>query len=299
MEKLFSSGNFFASILFFILLSTSLVGGEGEATTLSKDDMIVAYYGRPNSAIGVLGRYSVPALVKKVKAKAAEYKKLVGERRVVPGFDLIYDLATSHPGSDKNYITALSRKRVMRYIDAARENGLVVILDLQLGKKTPAQSVRSVLKYLKYDNVHIAIDPEFYVKNLKVRPGKKIGHISGSQVNEAQRLISDYLRKNGIEGNRTLIVHMFTQGMVRNKKVIRNYDHVDLIANLDGHGSPSLKIRIYNGLYTKSLAAKATSGFKLFFREDKPYMMSPSQVLGLKPAQGHRIKTKPRYINYQ
>ena len=173
-----------------------------------------------------------------------------------------------------------------------------MILDLQLGKKTPAKSVKSVLKYLKYDNVHIAIDPEFYVGNLKVRPGKKIGHISATQLNEAQKLISDYLQKNGIR-KKILIVHMFTNGMVRNKKAIKNYDNIDLIANLDGHGSPTLKISIYNGLYTRSLAAKASSGFKLFFSEDKPYMMSPAQALGLKPAQGHRIKTRPRYINYQ
>jgi len=288
-----------ASSIAIALLAALQLQAESKPVQLSKSDMIVAYYGRPHSTVGVLGQYSLNSVIKKVKARAREYKKLVGKQRVVPGFDIIYDLATSEPGRDKDYISTLSSKTLQRYIDAAGEHGFVVILDLQLGKKTPAESVKSVLKYLKYDYVHIAIDPEFYAKNLKVRPGKKIGHISGSQVNEAQKLISDYLHANHIRGNRTLIVHMFTQGMVRNKKVIRNYDNVDLIANLDGHGSPSLKIHIYNSLYTKSLAAKADSGFKLFFRQDKPYMMSPSQVLGLKTAQGKRIKTKPRYINYQ
>ena len=264
----------------------------------SEADLIVAYYGRPHSRVGILGKYSVDTLVTKVKAKAAEYQKLVGKQKVVPGFDIIYDLATSSPGADKNYITALPHKKLMRYIDAAKKNGFIVILDLQLGKKTPAKSVRSVLKYLKYESVHIAIDPEFYVGNLKVRPGKKIGHITATQVNDAQKIISDYLHENGI-GKKMLIVHMFTNGMVRNKHRLKNYDNIDLIANLDGHGSPTLKINIYNGLYTESLAAKASSGFKLFFTEDKPYMMSPAQALGLKPAQGHRIKTKTRYINYQ
>ena len=267
-------------------------------SSASEADLIVAYYGRPHSRVGVLGKYRVDTLATKVKAKAAEYQKLVGNQKVVPGFDIIYDLATSSPGADKNYITALPRKTLMRYIDAAKENGFIVILDLQLGKKTPAKSVKSILKYLKYECVHIAIDPEFYVGNLKVRPGKKIGHISATQVNEAQKIVSDYLHKNGL-GKKIFVVHMFTNGMVRNKHRLKNYDNIDLIANLDGHGSPTLKINIYNGLYTKSLAAKASSGFKLFFSEDKPYMMSPAQALGLKPAQGHRLKTRPRYINYQ
>ena len=281
------------------LLAALQLQAEIHTAQLSKNDMIVAYYGRPGSTIGVLSRYPITTLVKKVKAKAAEYKKLVGEQRVVPGFDIIYDLATSEPGSDRNYITALPHKKLMRYINAARENGLIIILDLQLGKKTPAQSVKSVLKYLKYDNVHIAIDPEFYVGNLKVAPGKKIGSIPATQVNEAQKRISDYLRKNGIKGKKRLIVHMFTNRMVRKKYLLKNYDGVDLTVNLDGHGSPSLKIHIYNSLYTDSLAAKATSGFKLFFREDKPYVMHPAQALGLKTAQGKRLKSKPYYINYQ
>jgi len=267
-------------------------------SSASEADLIVAYYGRPHSRVGVLGKYRVDTLVAKVKAKAAEYQKLVGNQKVVPGFDIIYDLATSSPGADKNYIAALPHKTLMRYINAAKKNGFVVILDLQLGKKTPAKSVKSVLKYLKYKCVHIAIDPEFYVGNLKVRPGKKIGHISATQVNEAQKIASDYLHRNGL-GKKIFVVHMFTNGMVRNKHRLKNYDNIDLIANLDGHGSPTLKINIYNGLYTKSLAAKASSGFKLFFSEDKPYMMSPAQALGLKPAQGHRLKTRPRYINYQ
>jgi hypothetical protein len=264
-----------------------------------KSDMIVAYYGRPHSRVGVLGRYPIGKLTTMVKEKAAEYKKLVGKQRVIPAYDLICDLATSHPGRNKDYILPLSHTKIMRYIDKARENGMLVILDLQLGKKTPAQSVKRMLKYLKYEHVHIAIDPEFYVGNLKVRPGKKIGSISAEQVNAAQKLMSEYLHKEGITMKKTLIVHMFTNHMVRHKSRLKNYDNIDLIVNLDGHGSPALKIHIYNSLYTKSLAAKADSGFKLFFREDTPYLMRPAQALGLKKAQGKKLKSKPRYINYQ
>ena len=76
----------------------------------------------------------------------------------------------------------------MEYINAAQSNGFAVIIDLQLGGLTPVEAVKPVLKYLKYDNVHLAIDPEFEVNSLDVRPGKVIGHISGEQINQVPSL---------------------------------------------------------------------------------------------------------------
>ena len=86
--------------------------------------------------------------------------------------------------------------------------------------------------------------------------------------------------------------------MINNRTGIRKYDNIKLIINLDGHGSPRLKIDIYNGIYTKKNADKVAGGFKLFFKVDHP-LMSPKQVMGMVPAQGARIKYPPKYINYQ
>ena len=69
--------------------------------------------------------------------------------------------------------------------------------------------------------------------------------------------------------------------------------------NLDGHGSPKLKIGIYNGLYTGAVSAKVAGGFKLFFKEDKPSMMTPKQVMGMESVEKVKIKEPPKYINYQ
>jgi hypothetical protein len=92
---------------------------------------------------------------------------------------------------------------------------------------------------------------------------------------------------------------MFTPNMVRDKKSVKNYDKIDLIMNLDGHGSPKLKEDIYNGLYTAAVSAKIAGSLKLFFREDKPAMMTPKQVMGMEPVGDTRIKEAPKYINYQ
>ncbi len=266
----------------------------------TENQMIVAYYGRPGiRAMGVLGKYSVKAIIPIIQAKANEYKKASGNQNIVPGFDIVYDMATIHPGGNKNYISTLSSQKLMPYIHAANKHGFVLFLDLQLGKKTPVQSIRSVLKYLKYNNVHIAIDPEFNVHGLGIRPGKIIGHITGNQVNQVQDAMSNYMKKHGIKEKKILIVHMFRHSMLTNKKDIKTYDNINLVFNLDGFGPAGLKVSIYNSIYTKRISNKVASGFKLFFNQDKPYLMTPKQVLGIDPVSNNRIKEAPKYINYQ
>ena len=263
-------------------------------------DLMVGYYGRPGAAsLGVLGQYSIKDLMPKIKARALEYAEIAGKQNVTPAFHLIYGLATYDPGRNKNYLIPLSDEKVMRYIDAAQDEGFAVIIDLQLAKLTPLEAVEPVLPYLKYEQVHLAIDPEFEVSSLDVPPGKVIGHISGDDINQVQSAMTEYMKENGIDGKKILIVHMFRKSMVKNPESVKNFDKIDLIMNLDGHGSPQLKVDIYNGLYSDDVAAEVAGGFKLFFQEDKPSLLTPKQVLGIEDVGNTRIKEPPRYINYQ
>jgi hypothetical protein len=237
--------------------------------------------------------------IEKAKAKAKLYENAWGSgKHVTPGFDLIYEMATSSPGKDGKYVIRLSEKVLQEYISAAQEHGIAVFIDVQLGKRTPAQSVKPLLKYLKYDNVHIAVDPEFSVDDLSVRPGKKIGSITGPQINAVQDMMRDYIKANGIQDDKILLVHMFTEHMVTQKKAIRYTDRIHLVMHLDGHGSPALKIKTYNGLYTDARASMVVGGFKVFYKQDKP-MMTPKQVLGLEPVGNKKVKDMPRVITYQ
>ncbi len=266
----------------------------------TKNEMIVAYYGRPGvKSLGVLGQHSLEAIIPMIQKKADEYKKASGNDNVVPGFDIIFDLAAADPGRDGDYIIPLSSKKLMPYIEAAQKHGFAVFIDLQLGEKTPVQAVQPVLKYLKYKNVHLAIDPEFEVSNLDVRPGKKIGHITGHMLNQVQESMNNYMHKHGIKEKKMLIVHMFRHTMLSNKQDLKTYDNIKLIFNLDGHGSPRLKTNIYNAIYTHRIAHEVAGGFKLFFDEDKPRLMTPKEVLGLTPVSGGQIKEMPKFINYQ
>ena len=277
-----------------------LFKNEGKQTDQmpEKNELIVAYYGRPGvKSLGVLGQHSIETLKPIIKKKAREYAKVTG-RHVKPGFDIIYGLAAAAPGPRKDYIIHLNSKKLVPYINAAKNEGFVVFIDTQLGKHTPQDAIHHVLKYLKYPNVHIAIDPEFEVSNLSVRPGKKIGHITGEWINQVQAIMDKYMREHGISEKKMLVIHMFRHSMVTNKTHVKHYKNIDLIMNLDGHGSPKLKIDIYNAIYRKAAADKVAGGFKLFFNEDHP-MMTPKQVMGITPVQGAKVKYPPKFINYQ
>jgi len=298
----------FSKKVLFSLLATSMLYASSDVSSTNESlralpsdyNMIVALYGRPHvKTLGTLGQQSLAQTIQKAKAKAKLYEKAWGTgKHVTPGFDLIYEMATSSPGKNGKYVITLNHDTLLEYIEAAQKNGIVVFIDVQLGKKSPAEAVKPLLKYLKHNNVHIAVDPEFSVDNLTVRPGKKIGSISGSQINKVQDLMKDYIKENGIKDDKILLVHMFTEHMVTDKKAIRYTDRVHLVMHLDGHGSPALKIKTYNGLYTDARASKVVGGFKVFYKQDKP-MMTPKQVLGLEPVSNRKVKDMPRVITYQ
>jgi len=263
-----------------------------------KNELIVAYYGRPGvRSLGVLGEYPVSQLKPMIKERAEEYARITG-KQVRPGFDIIYGLASAEPGPHKDYIIHLNSKKLQPYIEAAENEGFVLFLETQLGEHMPQDAIHHILKYMKHHNVHLAVDPEFEVSNLNVRPGKKIGRVEAAWINRVQAIMDKYMKANGINEKKILLLHMFRHTMVEHKEQLRHYDNIDLIFNLDGHGSPKLKVDIYNAIYTKKYADKVAGGFKLFFNEDHP-MMTPKQVMGMEYAEGKKVKYPPKLINYQ
>ena len=74
-------------------------------------------------------------------------------------------------------------------------------------------------KYLKLPDVNLGIDPEFSMKNGEV-PGKKIGTFNADDVNIAIDDLAQFVRTNNLPP-KILIVHRFTQGMIRNYEKIK------------------------------------------------------------------------------
>jgi hypothetical protein len=259
--------------------------GSGGVVT---DRQIIAYYGNPNSRyMGILGENDIDTMAAQLKARAAEYDAINGDIGVAPAFHIIYGTVFE----DAN-VGILARRKVTEYINFAAENDILVFLDHQLGKYDVDDAIRSMLPFLQYENVHLAIDPEWSTPI----PGREIGQVDAFEVNEAQRLMSEYIRRNDLPGNKMLVVHQFNWRMITNRERVRSdYDRVELIHHADGFGNPDDKRASWQyNVLAENIPLK---GFKLFYPKswrrggyDVP-LMTPAEVMQLEPV--------PVYIQYQ
>lgn len=251
---------------------------------LFEKNHVVAYYGHPNSKImGIVGRLSKEKLAATLKEKAALYDNLNGERGVIPAIYIIH--GTCQPAGNINII---NQDLVKSYIDLAIENDFLVFLDHQIGKYSLQHAMNLLLPYLKYPNVHLAIDLEWRT----TRPMEVIGFITGNELNDIQAMMQKYIIDNNIPGKRKLVFHQFNYKMLRNSSLVKAaYDPVLLVHTTSGWGRPKEK------LATHERNAKVSNipykGFKLWYyysskkgvHYDEP-LMSPSEVLALKPQPG-------------
>ncbi len=242
---------------------------------------IVSFYGHPSSRrMGILGEYPKEKLASLLAGYARLFDEANGDRDVVPAFHLVY--GTCWPEGEIGFIPASS---VEEYASFAAEKGMLVFLDHQIGKYTVEDSVRRLLPFLRFPNVHLALDPEWRT----LTPMREIGYITAGEINRAQELIQDYLREHGLPGVRMLVVHQFVEKMIRDRTGVRSdFDRVMPIHVMDGFGNPALKRSVYR------LNARAGNlplkGFKLFFKTPHPYagydepLMTPREVMDLEPA---------------
>lgn len=260
----------------------------------------LTYYGRPDvPQMGIVGEHDVITLTALLEEHAARYDAANGpELGVRPAFHLVYGTATVVPGEDGRHLYYLPDELVQRYVDAAQQAGLDVILDIQIAGYSPVESIQRALPFLRNSNVHLAIDPEFaMVVEGQAVPGNPIGYVTAAQVNDVQHAIADYLQTNALPGPRVLLVHQFLANMIVDKDQLDgSIPEVALTLSVDGFGSPWAKITKYNGFVD---GATPFVAFKLFYGWDAP-LLTEEQALG---AQAYgpdlAIETAPNMIIYQ
>jgi hypothetical protein len=259
-----------------------------ERIPILANNTVVAFYGHPFSQkMGILGLYPKEEVASQVKGWARQYDEVNGPDGVVAAFYIIY--GTCWPGGDIGY---LKDTVLEEYIQYALSQNMIVFVDHQIGKFTVKEAMEKILPFLKYPNVHLAIDPEWRT----LIPMKEIGSITAEELNQAEKLMQDYIVEHDIPGIRMLVVHQFHEKMIRGREKVRaDQERVLLVHTADGFGSPSLKKSTY------SMIAKADNmpvkGFKLFFKSDFPLagydkpILSPREVMELDP--------RPSLIIYQ
>ncbi|HAO64935.1 TPA: hypothetical protein DCQ44_03075 [Candidatus Taylorbacteria bacterium] len=254
---------------------------------------IVAYYGNfLSTKMGVLGQYPAPEMLTKLKAEVKKWEAADPTTPVMPAIDYIAVTAQGSAGADGKYRARMSDEQIDKAIDLAGQVNGIVFLEIQAGLSTLSSEIPALEKYLKMPQVHLALDPEFYMQRSGSAPGRVIGTMDASDVNWAANYLANLVRENNLPP-KILIVHRFTSAMVTNAENIKPLSEVQIIMDMDGWGSPARK----NTTYTKIVATEPVqfTGFKLFYKNDilppSPGMMSMEEILKLKP--------RPIFIQYQ
>ena len=265
--------------------SASLTVPFQESILLNND--ILAFYGSPRSRnMGILGRHTKEELNEKLGVLAAEYQA-AGGRNVTKAFYIIF--GTVWPGGE---IGILPESLLKEYIDFAQENNILIFIDHQIGRYSPAESLKRMLPWLRYPNVHLALDPEWRT----TKPMEEIGSVSADEINQVQRIMEDYMMENQIPGERLLVIHQFNYRMISNReKVESDLSKVRLVHCADGFGPPPVKKTSY--AFNARAANIPVKAFKLFYNfgipgagYDNP-LLSPKEVFELDP--------RPYLVMYQ
>lgn len=220
-----------------------------------------------------------------------------GGKKVRIALHLIYGMATPCAGNRNclNYLDDSGVNIVKQYIEPAARRGWLVILDDQLGSSTPAKEMARIISrgYLRYDNVAVALDPEFRAAPGQAVPGIPVGTVTAGELTSAENLMERYAAAHPLPHHKILLIHQFQFGMVQQRgSMPMQLPWVDPVFVMDGFGDPGVKAHVYHDLFSVANAPRIVwRGIKLFYpnqyeqanHADGP-LMTWAQVFGRAPA---------------
>ena len=284
--------------------------GAAKPFSILSENTLFTVYGRAFGRAPILGRLGTyrnfEDMDKDIQPWIRGIEERNGRKGVIAGIHLIYAMAIPCKPKDDclMYLEGTVKDIAAAYIEPAAKRGWMVVLDTQIGKSNPVQQVQRILDkgYLKYDNVAVALDPEFHVRQGRETPGRPIGTLRAEQINRVQQMLDDYVREHKLPSKKILIVHQFGDPnvddgvpfMIEDKKSLKTYENVDLVIDVDGLGKQAIKVVKYNKITDSTVyPAVRFRGIKIFFPNrwethghyDKP-PLNLDQIFGLKPAQG-------------
>lgn len=249
--------------------------------------LIVGFYGAPQSPeLGELGIGTPQSAARRLRKQIRPYRAR-SSQPILPVFELLGTIALASPGADGLYRARQPDRIIRRYSKVAKANGFLLMLDIQPGRARFQDEVRHLKPWLRKPFVSVALDPEWNMGPRGV-PGERIGSVSAREVNRVSRFINGIVRRNDLP-QKLVVVHQFTDTMVRNKRKLKKMRGVDMVLNADGFGTPAAKRSKYEQL-APSRRSQMFPGFKLFYREDTN-LMSPKEVMRLRP--------RPDFVVYE
>lgn len=255
--------------------------------SLLPQSRIVTYYGNPYSKrMGILGEIPPEEMMERLDKEAKLWQQADSSSTVRPGLELVATVASDYHGDENLYRTRMPKALIEKVIGWARKRRWLTILDVQVGRSTVRKELEQLRPYLEKPDVHLAIDPEFQMKG-GLKPGQRIGTSDAEDVNVAIIELAKIVEEKHLTP-KLLVVHRFTDDMLKRYGKIRLDPRVQVVVVMDGYGNPYSKEKIYRREIAREPVEYA--GLKLFYKNDQP-MMTRKQVLDLKPV--------PRLIIYQ
>jgi hypothetical protein len=255
---------------------------------------IVAFYGNTLSKkMGILGEFPPDVMLAKLDDVVKEWAAADPETPVQPALHYISVVAQADSGRDGKYRLRMDSAMIEKVYGWAEKRDALLFLDIQAGMSTVMDELPRLMKFLERPNVHLGIDPEFYMHHERegVQPGKRIGTLTSKEINFAIDKLSKLVAEKGLPP-KVLVIHRFTRSMVRGSKEIKLDPNVQVVMHMDGWGAPWLKFDSYKS-YIIDEPVQFT-GFKLFYKNDTKKgdkLLTAAEVLQLKP--------RPVYIQYQ
>ena len=253
---------------------------------------ILAFYGNLYSKkMGALGEYPKNEMLAKLKGEVKAWQAADSTIPVIPALHYVCVTAQGAAGKDGKYRSRMPFSQLDTILNWANEIKGLAFYDIQVAHSTLQVEVPQLEKYLVMNNVHLGIDPEFSMKGGQ-RPGTVIGTFNADDINFVVDYLAGLVKKNNIPP-KILVIHRFTNGMVREYERIKKVPEVQIVMDMDGWGDKILKKSSYL-LYEKRDPVMFT-GFKIFYKNDirsgSDQLYSPKEVMTFQP--------KPIYIQYQ
>jgi hypothetical protein len=255
---------------------------------------IVAYYGNPHSKkMGVLGEYPEQQMLSMLDNTVAMWRTADPSTPVIPAIHLVTVVAQGSAGPDGGWRRRENPQTIEQAYRWAQSRQGLLFVDIQAGRSTLQQELPLLLKYLERPDVHLGIDPEFYMhyKREGIRPSVKVGQMMSSDVNYVIEALDAVVREKNLPP-KILIVHRFRSDMVPDAENIKPTPRVQVVMHMDGWGPAWLKFDSYKDYIVQHPVA--FTGFKLFYHHDTKSgepILTPPEVLRLLP--------RPLYVQYQ
>jgi hypothetical protein len=245
---------------------------------------VVAYYGTAgNAALGVLGEAGPDAIMPRLRAAAAGFA--TRDRKLQLAYELIATVAQAGAGADGMYRKMIDPAKIRQYVEAARRNKVLVILDVQPGRSDFLTEVRKLEPYLIQPHVGVALDPEWRMGPNQV-PGKVIGTVTAAEVNAVSAYVAGLVKKYDLP-EKIFILHQFRGSMITSIGSVQRRPGLAMVQHLDGFGTRTQKDATFRALVRPQ---QFHVGYKLFYDEDVN-IYRPRDLLAMRPT--------PEYISYQ